>query len=89
MTDGERHLLPNLFHHTCEVLGVFCALNLFLAILLAPFDVSDLILSSQIYPEGETASTKEDLAFFGISTLHTKGTYHFSLAEVSKYPDVL
>lgn len=34
------------------VLGVFCALNLFLAILLLPFDGSELV-SNRIYPEGE------------------------------------
>ena len=35
------------------VFGVFCALNLFLAILLSPFDGTNLIASNRIYPEGE------------------------------------
>lgn len=35
------------------VLGVFFALNLFLAILLAPFDGNNDITSNRIYPEGE------------------------------------
>ncbi|KAL7543245.1 hypothetical protein ACHAXR_012558 [Thalassiosira sp. AJA248-18] len=41
------------------VLGVFCALNLFLAILLSPFDGSDLIMSNRIYPEGEPLVEEE------------------------------
>ncbi len=36
------------------VLGKFCFLNLFLAILLRPFDGSDFVISNQIYPEGES-----------------------------------
>ncbi|KAL7552270.1 hypothetical protein ACHAWF_016556 [Thalassiosira exigua] len=41
-----------LYFISLMVLGVFCALNLFLAILLRPFDGSDLG-SSRIYPEGD------------------------------------
>jgi ABC-type dipeptide/oligopeptide/nickel transport system permease component len=41
------------------LLGVFCALNLFLAILLLPFDGSDMILlSNRVHPEGDE-STRE------------------------------
>lgn len=35
------------------VLGKFCFLNLFLAILLRPFDGSDFVMSNRIYPEEE------------------------------------
>ena len=41
------------------ILGVFCAMNLFLAILLAPFDGSELVLSNRIYPQGELINNYE------------------------------
>lgn len=53
------------------VIGVFCALNLFLAILLRPFDGSELVMSNRIYPEGEPPIREEDPS--NIQAMATKG----------------
>ena len=46
------------------LLGVFCALNLFLAILLLPFDGSDMILlSNRVHPDGESTREQPSLVW--------------------------
>ena len=42
--------------------GVFCALNLFLAILMLPFDGNNAIPSNRIYPEGQFPSKQGKIA---------------------------
>ena len=46
------------------LLGVFCALNLFLAILLLPFDGSDMILlSNRVHPDRESTREQPSLVW--------------------------
>jgi len=55
------------------VLGKFCFLNLFLAILLRPFDGSDFVTSNRIYPEGEAIKKDQSGSFMqqqGAGALH-------------------
>ena len=52
-------------------LGVFCALNLFLAILLLPFDGSELVMSNRVHPEGEPMHNTKQPSLLWSKTIAT------------------
>ena len=80
------------FFLSLVVLGIFCALNLFLAILLRPFDGSDLILSNRIYPEGCSMEKEEEEPSFvrqkitdALHSLRDKLLLHTNKSLLEKY----
>ena len=52
-------------------LGVFCALNLFLAILLLPFDGSELVITNRVHPEGEPIHNTKQPSLLWSKTIAT------------------